>query len=79
MTGLVEGAVTCAAPAAKCRCGEPAGHVEAGDPVHACADEGCGGSWTGEHHTDTFVVVVYPGGFTDPVSALLVALFGGDE
>lgn len=52
--------VTCDLRIASCRCTKPAGHVEAGDDVHAC-DAGCGGSWTGDNE-DTFMPVTFPSG-----------------
>jgi hypothetical protein len=37
--------VTCGDPLYRCRCVKPVGHVDAGDDVHACGEEVCGGSW----------------------------------
>ena len=50
----------CEAQAAQCLCGKTEGHVDAGDPVHACPDAGCGGQWTGAEETGDFRVVRFP-------------------
>lgn len=53
-----EPVVTCGAQEARCICVKPAGHVEAGDDVHAC-DAGCGGAWA--WRDGQFVPVGWPG------------------
>ena len=50
----------CDAAEASCECRKPAGHVENGDPVHACRNlTDCGGEWAWEG--DKFRVVRLPG------------------
>lgn len=54
----------CGLVVASCICGEPKGHVEAGDEVHKCADhQFCKGQWIGDCE-ENFKGVVFPGGFT---------------
>lgn len=48
-TQRIEGRVPCDATAASCRCDKPNGHVEAGDPVHACDPKVCTGTWSGTY------------------------------
>lgn len=50
----------CGARARRCACIKPVGHAAAGDDVHACNPETCGGSWRGTFDTDDFEVVSFP-------------------
>ena len=50
----------CDARAHLCRCHKDAGHVEAGDPIHACPPDRCYGKWIGEFDTETFFAVEAP-------------------
>ena len=70
---MAEQKVLCDATAAKCQCIKELGHVEAGDEVHACGPEECGGSWKGSQEDGTFEVVTLPGGM-----AALLRLLGGE-
>ena len=60
MTTAIDGRVTCDARAAECRCFKDAGHVEAGDPVHACDQRRCTGEWTGTWPSPDFRLVCIP-------------------
>lgn len=59
--------VVCDERAADCRCIKPAGHVEAGDPVHGCHPDRCTGEWSGVMDTATFRVVNLPVAVRGPV------------
>jgi len=48
----------CGAKVACCVCVKPEGHVGAGDEIHACDPEACGGSWRGEW--PDFTPVTFP-------------------
>lgn len=67
-TAPVEGRAVCDARAARCRCHKTAGHVEAGDPVHACPPDRCTGSWSGDFDAgpEGFAVVTLPYPVGDP-------------
>jgi len=58
----------CMVKAGRCRCVKPAGHLEAGDAVHACDPYACKGSWVGSYDlgqpSEDFDVITYPGGAT---------------
>jgi hypothetical protein len=56
----VEGRVLCDVAAAKCRCAKDGGHVEAGDPIHACDPRECEGQWVGDIDGSDFRPVVMP-------------------
>ena len=61
MTTITEGVVLCQATAAKCVCIKPLNHEQRGDPVHACDEITCGGSWTGDYDDpSTFRMVTPP-------------------
>lgn len=66
MSDEVEGRVICDARAHRCRCHKDAGHVDAGDDVHACPPDRCTGSWTGDYDSGgvdaggTFQIVTLP-------------------
>lgn len=59
--GRVVDSVTCAEIAGRCVCIKPLGHVVAGDPVHACDPDECGGSWSGTYPDESFEIVTLPG------------------
>lgn len=48
--------VICDARAHACHCGLAPLH----ESFHECADENCGGAWTGDIDGDDFVVVIWP-------------------
>jgi hypothetical protein len=58
--------VICDARAEQCRCHKDAGHVEAGDRVHACDPRRCTGEWIGDHDGGDFAVVAWPFPVGDP-------------
>jgi hypothetical protein len=71
-TTAVQGETLCGATAELCVCLEPAGH----EMPHKCKEKGaCGGQWNGEYDTDSFEVVVFPGG-NSALDAMLL-LMGG--
>lgn len=63
----------CGQQAAACICIKQPGHVEAGDEVHACDPDRCGGSWTGSEGADDFNVASFPG-LSDQVNEMLLRL-----
>lgn len=69
---------TCQAAASQCRCGKPAGHVDASDPTHECEDQAaCGGAWTGTFEAGDFAIVRLPILRAPMSDDLVVALFAG--
>ena len=62
----VEGVAVCDERAEECRCVKPIGHVEGGDPVHACDPKRCTGQWKGNLNGADFRIVAFPTAVGEP-------------